>query len=667
MINCQLYRNQEPKYKTFFRSRLVSLVNIENFETYLCKKCFVKSEKVLKNLKEQVQQIHGNMSPRYISKYEDGQASKYKQASFKRSQSLTYHNPKYKETYDHLMSLDEYRSKRQLISRDRKKRSTKTAMRNPVKKQQHIVDHLEKQKYLFSLDHVRDNNSCRRSENYSLDKNMSRVSNRVSSKHNHRHPTRLEVQKDSFSLDHLRGYISRNRLGNKYPDKYLRNNSNRTSIESDRCCSTDREEDKNSYLLDSLGFRTRNVVNKTCHPSLTLFDHKKFSPETSSISKAFDDSYDECDQWNLRKAYSNVSSPTKPRKENNVNSYNPNFSNEGKLLNLHNGIITNSSYFSYLQTDFEDCEFKVDMFLESNESLLKDLKEVNLLNQSYRHFFKNTLISSQNIENDNCTFKKEDAKEYTNKNIKTNDSTGLIESTNELATKTSFTLKVRKMDELLIPKCPTNNKIELNRRNLQENINEQLSNNLVISQDQMDFEDNFTSNVTKDDELLFPYHSINTEKVSTMNEKSKILTQAKDFFDDSQPNVVKADAVYIKHESKDDMESDVTATVPLPNVPSDLLYPTPLSIAKIKIESELIKENFEDVGMVEPKVQQYNPLNQSLKEEVQLEENSFSIDSKKFNPIQSPNYCYIKGEDYDSSYYENLNYSWPTDLDSLFS
>ena len=152
-----------------------------------------------------------------------------------------------------------------------------------------------------------------------------------------------------------------------------------------------------------------------------------------------------------------------------------------------------------------------------------------------------------------------------------------------------------------------------------------------------------------------------------MNKKSKILTLAKDFFDDSQPNVVKADAVYIKHESKDDMESDVTATVPLSNVPSDLIYPTPLSIAKIKNESELIKENFEDVGMVEPKAQQNNPLNQNLKEEVQLEENSFSIDSKKSNPIQSPNYCYIKGEDYDSSYYENLNYSWPTDLDSLFS
>ena len=197
---------------------------------------------------------------------------------------------------------------------------------------------------MFSLDHVKDYNSPRRSENCSLNKNMSRVSNRVSSKHNHRHPTRLEVQKDSFSLDHLHGYISRNRLGSKNPDKYLRNNSSRTSIESDRCSSTDREEDKNSYLFDSLRFPTRNVVNKTSHPSLTLFDHNNFSHETSSIWKAFDDSYDECDQWNLRKAYSNISSPTKPLKENNVNSFNPNSSNEGKLLNVHNGIITNSSF-----------------------------------------------------------------------------------------------------------------------------------------------------------------------------------------------------------------------------------------------------------------------------------------------------------------------------------
>jgi len=550
----------------------------------------------------------------------------------------------------------------------RTKKSAKLAIRNPVKEQQKSVDHLEKQNYLFSYDHVRDNNFRRRSENCSPNKNMSRVSNRVSSKHNRRHSTRLEVQKDSFSLDHLRGYISRNRLGNKYPDKYLRNNSNRTSIESDRCCSTDREEDKNSYLFDSMGSRTRNVVNKTSTPSLTLFDHNNFSPETSSISKAFDDSYDECDQWNLRKEYSNISSPTNPLQENNVNSYNLNSRNENKLLNVHNGIITNSSYFSYLQTDYEDCEFKVDTFFESNESLLKDLKEVNLLNQSYRHFFEKTLISSQNIKKDICTFKKEeDVKEYTNQNIKTNDSTRLIEGTNELTTKNSFNLKVRNMDELLIPKYPIDNGIECNTSNLHENINKQLSTDFIISQDKTDLEDNFTSNVEKDDEILIPSYNMNSEKVSTVNEQSKTLTQAKEFLDNSQPNAVKANADYIKHESKDDMESSVSATVTLSDVPSDLINPTALSMVQIKNEPKSIKENLEDVAIVKQNVQQYNPLNQNLKEEIQLEERSFGIDSKNSNPIQSSNDCYIKGEDYDSSYYENLNYSWPMDLDSLFS
>merc|ERR1712224_316064 len=166
---------------------------------------------------------------------------------------------------------------------------------------------------------------------------------------------------------------------------------------------------------------------------------------------------------------------------------------------------------------------------------------------------------------------------------------------------------------------------------------------------------------------LVPCHSINIEKVSTANKKSKALTKGKEFFDDSQPNIVKEDAVYIKHESKDDMESNVTANVLVSNVPSDLVYPTPLSIAKIKNESESIKEGLEGVGMVKPNVQQCNPLDQNLKEEVKMEENSYDIDSKNFNPIPSPNYCYIKGEDYDSSYFENLNYSWPMDLDSLFS
>ena len=615
------------------------------------------------------------MTPENEFKSAHGYDSSHRNEKVKRSQSLTGHLSKHKRTYSQSKSWGGDISRKQSTSTEDEKNYFKMSKTCLDKSNSTNFSYLKKEKDLPSLNHSRRNNYRYRFENRRHKKKSKNGSNNCSDKSIQRCNTGLEIQKDSFSLDHLRGYTSRNRLENRLNNKYSTDVFNRFSVESDRAYITDHEEDEKSFLFDICGFRIRNTEDNISQNNLTPHVVGNLSPnKLSPISS--NDSYNEYDQWSLRKDYSNISSP---KRILNETKFEPNFyktspKKESTFFNLYNDIVTDSSYFSYLRKATDEPASHLDIFKDYNDSALRDLKDANLLNQSYINFFDDNNISFNDIKKDDSFLDiGSEIKKNINQIFSTNSETQFVDTKFDSPSSISYAIKMNKEAELFNPKLNDNRdntRINIHQESTCKSISASKSTQPVKNA-KLESNNTFTIKVKSDNELLIPKCTIKTEFVSTMSENQISLPQADENVDNFQENITNYNESYTKKESQDILSTQAITenqTSLLPKNVEQLLNSKEFQKVVEQIHKDsfsIKKENLENITQ-NLDIASSNPINRNIKLENKSEDVQDDLDlskSHQFDPLD----LLLKEEGYDPSYFENLNYSWPTELDDSFS
>ena len=651
MLKCQLYSLVMVSFH--FRSKTLSPVNIGNFETYLCKKCFVKLEEVLTNLTQQVQRIHGNMDPENLSIH--SHTSKRKYANIKRCKSLISQISKKRRTYHTSRSWDEYTSRNRLTSGGSKKYSTKFPNVYSVENDQVRKTDLEEQKHSFSIHSLREYTSRNRLGNSYRYKHSNRNGNRSSVERDKINDTHLGDKHESFSWDHLRGHASRSRLGNRYRYRYSGSISNRFSVESDQSSNADLEDKKEAFSRKAEEKILRRNLKPVARRSRRL---------RGSLSTTSNESLIEHGQENLCKNDCSSGSPQNRFNEYNPNLYQRKLSNENGLLKDEKDIM---NIFSCLKTDIEKQELNLDVFIESNDNILRDLKEANLLNQSYRQFFSGAKFSSHDIKEQNPALNIDrNIKKYKYQVPSTTKSNNSAISKDELTCENICTSKFKKDDALEMSEYNSMVKTGTTTtvKNEKETISTSVSNCSSNSKDDRASKPIYTLRVKSDDELLIPKYNSNIKRYNTNNDTSFNMHHEHDNVEGSGTQF-KHELTNIKNESQDVVNpttTDVEIKLPSLGAVSNM---SSASIPEKKQELCLFKE----VLQTTPQQTHFPPIplfNQGMKREINIEETECDHDftsTEYFNSLDDN----VKDEECDTSYYENLNYSWPMALDELFS